>query len=126
MGSQTPLDEAALPLSPQVWRRVSKGVLCPDHPFALHQLLFAACYAGWDADALGPPPAWVPTAESMAATNAARFMRSWVYPVWRRLRSGAPAADWGLLQALSFSQPEAFWPHLLAQLTMRLHTPPIR
>ena len=33
----------------QVWRRLSKAVLRPDHPFALHKLLFAAAYHGWDA-----------------------------------------------------------------------------
>ena len=33
----------------QIWRRLSKAVLRPDHPFALHKLLFAAAYKGWDA-----------------------------------------------------------------------------
>lgn len=33
----------------QVWRRLSKAVLRPDHPFALHKLLFVAAYDGWDA-----------------------------------------------------------------------------
>ena len=41
-------------------------------------------------------------------------------------RSGDPGADWPLLQRLSFSNPEAFWPHLLSQLTLRFHTPPRR
>ena len=111
----------------QVWWRVSKGVLCPNHPCALHQLLFAACYAGWDADALGPPPAWVPTPEGAAATNAAQFMGSWRGdPNWLQLRSGDPAADWGLLQRISWANPEAFWPHVLRQLHIRFHTPPHR
>ena len=61
-------------LSPQVWREVSKAVLRPDLPFALHKLLFEAAYAGWRAER-GPPPAWVPTAEGAAETNAAAFMR---------------------------------------------------
>jgi hypothetical protein len=33
----------------QVWRRISKFVLRPDQPFALHKLLFEATYQGWDA-----------------------------------------------------------------------------
>jgi hypothetical protein len=41
-------------------------------------------------------------------------------------RSGDPGADWPLLQRLSFSNPEAFWPHLLSQLSMRFHTQPHR
>ena len=61
----------------QVWRRISKVVLQPDHPFALHKLLFQATYAAWNAAELGPPPAWVPTPCGKAATNAARFMQSW-------------------------------------------------
>ncbi len=36
---------------------------------------------------LGPPPAWVPTAEGMADTNAARFMATWQGDdTWRQLR----------------------------------------
>ena len=34
---------------PQIWRRVSKHVLSPHHPFALHKVLFEATYVGWDA-----------------------------------------------------------------------------
>ncbi len=33
----------------QVWRRLSQAVLRPDHPLALHKLLFTAAYDGWDA-----------------------------------------------------------------------------
>ena len=81
------------------------------------------CLAG----TLGPPPAWVLTPEGMAATNAARFMESWRGDAtWQQLRTGDPAADWPLLQRLSFAHPEAFWPHLLAQLSMRFHRPPDR
>ena len=34
---------------PQVWRRVSKEVLSPQQPFAVHQLLFSHVYARWNA-----------------------------------------------------------------------------
>jgi hypothetical protein len=111
----------------QVWRRLSKAVLRPDHPFALHKLLFAAAYQGWDADVLGPPPAWVPPPDGIAATNAARFMDSWRGDAtWQQLRSGDPAADWDLLQRISFSNPEAFWPHVLRLLRIRFHKLPHR
>ena len=63
----------------------------------------------------------------MAATNAARFMESWRgNATWQQLRTGNPAADWPLLQRLSFAQPEAFWLHLLEQFSMRFHRPPDR
>ncbi|KAL4458608.1 hypothetical protein ABPG75_013473 [Micractinium tetrahymenae] len=113
--------------APLIWHHISKRVLHPGQPFALHKLLFQATYAHWDAGTLGPPPAWVPTAESMAATNAARFMATWPGDApWQELRTGDPAADWPLVQRLSFSSPEAFWPHLLRHLSMRFHTPPLR
>ncbi|KAL4458600.1 hypothetical protein ABPG75_013465 [Micractinium tetrahymenae] len=113
--------------APAVWRRISKWVLHPDMPFAVHKLLFQATYARWDAATLGPPPAWVPTAEGMADTNVARFMASWQGDAtWKELRSGRPGADWGLLQRISFSNPEAFWPPVLRRLGVRFHTPPHR
>ncbi|KAL4429392.1 hypothetical protein ABPG77_005166 [Micractinium sp. CCAP 211/92] len=113
--------------APLVWRRISKWVLHPDMPFAVHKLLFQATYGRWDAAKLGPPPAWVPTAEGMADTNAARFMATWQGDAtWRQLRSGRPGADWGLLQRISFSNPEAFWPPVLRCLGISFHTPPHR
>jgi acetyl-CoA synthetase len=70
-----------------LWRRISKSVLQPDHPFALHKLIFQATYSGWNAAELGPPPAWVPTVDRMAATNAARFMASWQgHSTWQQLK----------------------------------------
>lgn len=41
-------------------------------------------------------------------------------------RAGDPGSDWDLLQRLSFSSPEAFWPHLLHLLSIRFHHPPHR
>ena len=35
-------------------------------------MLFKAVYSQWDAEAMGPPPAWVPTPEGTEATNLAR------------------------------------------------------
>lgn len=31
----------------QTWSRVSKCYLLPEHPFALHALLYKAVYRGW-------------------------------------------------------------------------------
>lgn len=51
-----------------------RDVLRPDHPFALHQALHAAVFAGWDERVLGPAPVWVPSASDVANTNLAAFM----------------------------------------------------
>lgn len=65
------------PLFPQLWRLVSKHVLHPDLPFPLHVKLYKAAYAGWDGEAQGPPPSWVPDPDAMRDTNIARFMQEW-------------------------------------------------
>ncbi|KAL6636727.1 hypothetical protein ACP70R_024299 [Stipagrostis hirtigluma subsp. patula] len=49
-------DEAA------VWEAVAaSGALRPEHPHALHQLVYYSVYAGWDRAARGPPPYWFPS-----------------------------------------------------------------
>lgn len=41
----------------ETWRRVSKRVLRPEHPFALHRMMFYGCYKDYGSDT---PPAWIP------------------------------------------------------------------
>uniref|UniRef100_A0A1D1ZX96 Acetyl-coenzyme A synthetase N-terminal domain-containing protein n=1 Tax=Auxenochlorella protothecoides TaxID=3075 RepID=A0A1D1ZX96_AUXPR len=116
----------ALPL-PQLWRLVSKHVLHPDLPFPLHVKLYKAAYAGWDGEAQGPPPSWVPDPDAMRDTNIARFMQEWKgSELWRRLRTGDPTQDWPLLQQISFEDPESFWPAVLQRLRIRFHSVPSR
>ncbi len=52
------------------WRRVSRDLLHPDHPHALHRLLFDCTFAAWPASN-GPAPAWTPTPAEAAATHVA-------------------------------------------------------
>ena len=35
------------------WPEVSRNILSPKHPFALHQLLYETVYATWDAETQG-------------------------------------------------------------------------
>jgi hypothetical protein len=45
-----------------VWAAVAAaGVLRPEHPHALHQLVYYSAYAAWDRAARGPPPYWFPS-----------------------------------------------------------------
>nr|CAB3458240.1 unnamed protein product [Digitaria exilis] len=45
-----------------VWAAVAAaGLLRPEHPHALHQLVYYSVYAGWDRAARGPPPYWFPS-----------------------------------------------------------------
>ena len=55
----------------EAWRRVSRDVLLPAHPHAVHRACWDDVFATWS-DANGPRPAWIPTADEAADTNIAR------------------------------------------------------
>ena len=56
------------------WYEISRHVLTPQHPFALHQLLYETAYADFDRTTHGPPPAWFPTDEDITEANITRLM----------------------------------------------------
>ena len=56
------------------WYEISRYILTPQHPFALHQLLYETVYADFDRPTHGPPPAWFPTDEDIAKANITRLM----------------------------------------------------
>ncbi len=57
----------------ECWQRLTRHILKPDHPFALHKLLYETTFSDWDANQ-GPPPAWFPTDEQIQSTNIAALM----------------------------------------------------
>ena len=56
------------------WQEISRHILTPQHPFALHQLLYETVYADFDRATDGPPPAWFPTDEDITAANITHLM----------------------------------------------------
>ena len=56
------------------WYEISRYILAPQHPFALHQLLYETVYADFDRATYGPPPAWFPTDEDITKANITRLM----------------------------------------------------
>ncbi len=56
------------------WYELSRYILTPQHPFALHQLLYETVYADFDRATYGPPPAWFPTDEDITVANITRLM----------------------------------------------------
>ena len=56
------------------WYEISRYILTPQHPFALHQLLYETVYADFDRTTYGPPPAWFPTDEDITEANITRLM----------------------------------------------------
>ncbi len=102
-------------LSPaDCWSELTGTVLHPRLPFAVHQALHRQVFAGWDVVALGPPPAWIPSAEESARTHVA---------AWMRRRDCARFED---LHAWSVNQREAFWADAIADLAIRFAHPPDR
>ena len=65
-----------LPIQPPTacWQEISRYILTPHHPFALHQLLYETVYANFDRVTQGPPPAWFPTDADIAEANITRLM----------------------------------------------------
>jgi acetyl-CoA synthetase len=94
----------------ECWRRISKEILTPDHPFELHRFLYRSVYADWDA-AQGPPPAWLPPEGSPEATNIGRLMAQ------RRLDS------YEALHAWSVANRDEFWDCMIRTLGIRLNRP---
>jgi acetyl-CoA synthetase len=92
------------------WREISQHVLTPAHRFELHKFLFDWVYRDWDARG-GPPPAWIPTDDEIAATNVGRMMRE---------RGFGSVAE---LHAWSVHQREEFWAHMIERLGIRLRKP---
>ncbi len=56
------------------WYEISRYILTPQHPFALHQLLYDTVYADFDHATYGPPPAWFPTDEDITEANITPLM----------------------------------------------------
>ena len=56
------------------WQEISRHILTPQHPFALHQLLYETVYADFDRATYGSPPAWFPTDEDITEAHITRMM----------------------------------------------------
>ncbi len=62
---------ASLPAA-ACWVETSQTILTPDHPFALHQLLYDTVFSNWEGVAA---PAWFPAEAEVQKTNIAAVMR---------------------------------------------------
>jgi acetyl-CoA synthetase len=103
--------------APEVWRRLTAGVLGPGSrwPFAVHLALFQAVYADsadWDAS-LGPPPAWLPDPEAAARTIIGELLA----------RRGL--ARYQDLHAFSVQKRAEFWTEVVTQLRIVFRDRPV-
>lgn len=56
------------------WHEISRHILTPHHPFALHQLLYETAYTDFDRATDRPAPAWFPTDKDITEANITRLM----------------------------------------------------
>lgn len=64
---------ASLPAA-ECWQYLTRHILTPDLPFALHALLYKIVFSDWEARQ-GSPPAWFPADEQIQSTNIATLMQ---------------------------------------------------
>jgi len=57
----------------ECWQQLTRHLLTPDYPFALHELLYETTFSDWDASQK-PAPAWFPSQEEIKSTNIAALM----------------------------------------------------
>lgn len=102
------IDEALQQSDPaERWHVISKTILRPDHPFAVHRFLYDAIFADWKREQ-GPPPAWSPTAADLEGANVTTVMRQ------LKLRSYEEFHAW------SVRNREAFWALAVDRLGIRM------
>jgi acetyl-CoA synthetase len=87
------------------WRAIARRVLRPDHPFALHQLLYEATYGGADG------PVYFPEDEDIERAHVTALQRELALD------------SYGALYAWSVSEREAFWAKTIERLGICLHQP---
>ncbi|XP_062212751.1 probable CoA ligase CCL12 isoform X2 [Phragmites australis] len=109
-------DEAA------VWAAAA-GVLRPEHPHALHQLVYYSVYAGWDHAARGPPPYWFPSPMDSKQTNLGRLMEA-NGPELLGSAYKDPISSFNLFYRFSVENQEVYWSMVLKQLSVKFQQEP--
>ena len=92
------------------WKKLSREVLKPEHPFRLHKLLFETAYGDWD-PARGPAPAWFPEDGQAGNTNIAALTR------YLKLDSYPELHAWSAAHRLRY------WELMIQRLGIRLRRP---
>ena len=96
---------ASLPAA-ACWGEISQTILTPDHPFALHQLLYNTVFADWEDTAA---PAWFPAEDDVEKTHISAVMRQLNLDSYEALHS------W------SVDHRADFWGLMIERLRIRFH-----
>lgn len=96
---------AALP-AVESWQQLTRHILKPDCPFALHELLYETTFSDWDASQK-PAPAWFPSQEEIESTNIAALMHQLQIASYREFH------------AWSVQNRDRFWEMTIQRLGIR-------
>uniref|UniRef100_A0A804M5V4 4-coumarate--CoA ligase n=1 Tax=Zea mays TaxID=4577 RepID=A0A804M5V4_MAIZE len=108
-----------------VWAAVAAaGVLRPEHPHALHQLVYYSAYAGWDRAARGPPPYWFPSPTDCKQTNLGRLMEV-NGPKLLGSSYRDPISSFNHFYRFSVENQEVYWSMVLKQLAVKFKQEPM-
>lgn len=89
------------------WHEISRYILTPQHPSALHQLLYDTVYADFDRATHGPPPAWFPTDADVTEANITQLMTELSIKTYPELHT------W------SIANRDAFWQMMIDRLSIK-------
>lgn len=96
-------------LSPEsFWQTVSTKILKPQHPFALHKLLYTTAYPEWK---IHPAPAWLPTEDIKNNSN-----------IYRSLNE-LKIKDYQQFHRWSVEHFSEFWEHVIRKLNISFIKP---
>ncbi|XP_073004994.1 probable CoA ligase CCL12 isoform X1 [Typha latifolia] len=102
-----------------VWEAVAAArVLRPEHPHALHQLVYYSVYARWDLASRGPPPYWFPSPTLSKQTNLGRLMEIYGPKLLGSLYQD-PITSFSLFQRFSAQHPEMYWPIVVKEISVQ-------
>ncbi|GAB2276933.1 Probable CoA ligase ccl12 [Dionaea muscipula] len=108
----------------EVWRElVDRRALRPDHPHAVHQLLYYTVYADCDPSVNGLPLYWFPSLYESRQTNLGRLMEAHGP---RLLGKGYtdPISSYTLFHEFSVHNPEIYWSLALKEFSVSFRKPP--
>ena len=89
------------------WQYFSRELLKPNHPFALHELLYQTAFSEWDSSQ-GSPPVWFPDREQIKTTNIAALMKE------------LNIASYNELHSWSLQNRAEFWEVMIRRLNICL------
>ncbi|KAG6528774.1 hypothetical protein ZIOFF_010959 [Zingiber officinale] len=116
--------EPRLGAESEAWRAVvDTGLLRPDHPHPLHQLVYYSVYSTWDRALRGPPPYWFPSLSQSKYTNLGKLMEHHG-PKILGSSYHDPLTSFALFQKFSALHPEVYWSIMIKELSVVFQSAP--